>query len=378
MPKIIYFVAGEASADNYGAALMEALRRHDVDLRFFGRGGPRMAALAGGDFKNWIAEAGVVGWWEVVKHWGYFREKFEETLKEIAENKPAAVVLIDYPGFNLRLAEQLRKKFTPQKIIYYISPQVWAWHRGRIPKMTRLLDLMICIFPFEKPLYEKSGLKTIFVGYPHLDELIAHKLDIPRDETLVGIFPGSRGREIRKIFPIMLKAAQLMQQSRPELHFEAGAASEALAREMNDHIRAAAVDCKIVTGRTHELMQRAAAGMVASGTATVEAAFFKMPFVIVYRFVWISTQLVKTFVKIPWAGMVNILANKGIVREFLHEKAEPEPIATEMLRLLNEPAARKELLSELENVIAQLGPPGASQRAAAAILEEIGAIRLEC
>lgn len=374
MSKIIYFVAGEASADNHGAALMEALRQLDVDLRFLGRGGPRMKAIAGADFKNWIAEAGVVGWWEVVKHWGYFREQFAVTLKEITESKPDAVVLIDYPGFNLRLAEELRKRSSARRMIYYISPQVWAWHRGRIPKMARMLDLMICIFPFEKPLYEKSGLKTVFVGYPHLDELIAHKIDISRDKTLVGIFPGSRGREIRKIFPIMLGAAKLMRQSRPELHFEAAAASEALAAEMSEYLKNAQLECKILTSRTHELMQRAAVGMVASGTATVEAAFYKMPFVIVYRFVWISTVLVKRLVKIPWAGMVNILANKAIVREFLHEQARPEPIAREMLRLINEPEARRELLAEFENVIAQLGPPGASQRAATAIVQEIGAI----
>ena len=159
----LYLVAGEASGDNHGAALMEALRRLQPDLQFFGRGGPKMKALAGDSFLNWSTQAGVVGLWEVLKQYPYFRREFHRTLKEIAQTKPDAVVLIDYPGFNLRLARALHEGSLGRKIIYYISPQVWAWNRARIPKMARWLDLMLCIFPFEVELYEKSGLHTIFV-----------------------------------------------------------------------------------------------------------------------------------------------------------------------------------------------------------------------
>ena len=162
----LYFVAGEASGDNHGAALMQSLRQLDSDLSFIGRGGPRMAAIAGQNFRNWTDEAGVVGLWEVVKRYGYFRRQFHDTLAEISQAQPAAVVLIDYPGFNLRLARALRSRSAAQKIIYYISPQVWAWNRGRITQMARYLDLMLCIFPFEAELYNASGLRTIFVGHP--------------------------------------------------------------------------------------------------------------------------------------------------------------------------------------------------------------------
>src|SRR4029077_15136199 len=165
--KTIYFVAGEASADNHGAALMRALRNSSPDpataspssggLRFAGRGGPQMKSVAGGDFKDWINQSGVLGLWEVIKHYGYFRKQFHEALREIETNKPNAVVLIDYPGFNLRLARALRRKIPAQKIIYYISPQVWAWNRGRIKKMAHWLDLMLCIFPFEAALYNPTG-----------------------------------------------------------------------------------------------------------------------------------------------------------------------------------------------------------------------------
>jgi len=151
----IYFVAGEVSADNHGAALMRSLRELDPGLRFIGRGGPQMQEIAGNQFKNWIGDAAVLGLWEVLRKYGYFREQFRETLKEILESKADAVVLIDYPGFNLRLARALRKKprkLSGQKIIYYISPQVWAWNRGRIKRMARSIDLVLCIFPFETDL----------------------------------------------------------------------------------------------------------------------------------------------------------------------------------------------------------------------------------
>src|SRR5882672_7835662 len=230
--KTIYFVAGEASADNHGAALLRALRKADVDLRFVGRGGPQMRAVAVENFQNWIDKSGVLGLWEVIKHYGYFRKQFHETLREVDSRKPNAVVLIDYPGFNLRLARALRRKVSGQKIIYYISPQVWAWNRGRIKKMARWLDLMLCIFPFEADLYNASGLRTIFVGHPMIESLSALKVDVARDPSLIGLFPGSREREVRKIFPILIEAAHKLRQSRPNLRFEVGAASNELARKM--------------------------------------------------------------------------------------------------------------------------------------------------
>src|SRR5467141_3519722 len=243
--KTIYFVAGEASADNHGAALMRALRNADVDLRFIGRGGPQMKAVAGAGFQNWIDKSGVLGLWEVIKHYGYFRKQFQEALREIETSKPDAVVLIDYPGFNLRLARVLRKRSPSQKIIYYISPQVWAWNRGRIKKMARWLDLMLCIFPFEAELYNQSGLRTIFVGHPMIERLrerqpsvaaatygSAGKIDIQRDPNLIGLFPGSRAREVRKIFPILIEVAHELRSSKPNLRFEVAAASNELAREM--------------------------------------------------------------------------------------------------------------------------------------------------
>src|ERR1041385_5956140 len=228
----LYFVAGEASGDNHGAELMRSLRQLDVDLHFIGRGGPRMKMIAGGPFHDWIGTAAVLGLWEVIRKYGYFREKFRETLSEIEKSKPDAVVLIDYPGFNLRLARALRSRMAARKIIYYISPQVWAGNRGRIKKMARFLDLMLCIFPFEADLYNESGLRTIFVGHPMIERLREKKIDIEREPDLVGLFPGSRAREVRKIFPILIATARELRESKPNLRFEVAAASEEVAQQI--------------------------------------------------------------------------------------------------------------------------------------------------
>ena len=230
--KTIYFVAGEVSADNHAAALMRSLREFYTDVTLIGRGGPQMRALAGEQLKNWIANAAVLGLWEVIRKYGYFREQFRETLKEIEESEPDAVVLIDYPGFNLRLARALRKQSPQAKIIYYISPQVWAWNRGRIKKMARFLDLVLCIFPFEADLYNKSGLRAVFVGHPMIERLRARKMDTERDSSLIGLFPGSRLREVRKILPVMLRSVPELQKQNRNMRFEVAAASEELAREM--------------------------------------------------------------------------------------------------------------------------------------------------
>src|SRR6516225_3336339 len=224
----IYFVAGEVSADNHGAALLRSLRVLDPELKFIGRGGPQMQQVAGAQFKNWIGDAAVLGLWEVLRKYGYFREQFRQTLNEIQESKPDAVVLIDYPGFNLRLARTLRRQSHRQKTIYYISPQVWAWNRGRIKKMARLVDLVLCIFPFETDLYAASGLRAVFVGHPMLERLKKQKVDSQRDPNLIELFPGSRSREVRKIFPVMIEAARLLVEWNPALRFQVAAASEEL------------------------------------------------------------------------------------------------------------------------------------------------------
>ena len=375
--KTIYFVAGEVSADNHGAALMRSLRELDRDLKLIGRGGPQMQQVAGTEFKNWIGDAAVLGLWEVLRKYGYFREQFRETLKEILESKPDAVVFIDYPGFNLRLAHALQRQLPQQKVIYYISPQVWAWNPGRIKRMARSVDLVLCIFPFEADLYNESGLRAVFVGHPMIERLQARKHDVARDPNLVGLFPGSRLREVRKIFPVMIETARLLLRTTPTLRFEVAATSEELAREMNTANAALGQlhdrqGIQIKVGETAEIMQRAWAGIVASGSATLEAAYFRMPFVLVYKVAWPTYVAARMVVNVKYLGMPNVLADREVVPEFIQHQAKPDAIAKAMGPLVEDAYAREQMISAFDSIISKLGGDGASEKAAQAILEEIG------
>jgi lipid-A-disaccharide synthase len=371
--KCIYLVAGEASGDEHGAALMRALRELVPDLNFSGRGGPKMQAVAGKKFNNWSDAAAVVGLWEVVKRYGYFREQFQIALNEIAAIKPDAVVLIDYPGFNLRLARALRKKSRELKIIYYISPQVWAWNRGRIRQMARFLDLMLCIFPFEAELYNKSGLRTVFVGHPMIQNLATFRTGEERQPDLVGLFPGSRLREVRKIFPIMMEAARDMVAERAGARFEVAAASEPLALEIQKMSAASSLRerVRITTGDAASTMQRAFAGMVASGTATLEAAYFRLPFVLVYKVSWPTYFAARLVLKTKHLGMPNVLAGHEIIPEFIQHEARSDLISKALLKLMDDQAARLQMTSEFDAIIAKLGESGASEKAARAIIDEL-------
>lgn len=353
--------------------MIRSLRERRAGVEIFGFGGPQIAALAGsGSVHDWIGRAAVLGIIDVVKNYGFFQRRFAIALEEIKRLKPEAVVLIDYPGFNLRLAAALKRAGCPARIIYYISPQVWAWNQGRIPKMSRTLDLMICIFPFEKPLYERSGLRTVFVGHPMLDSFAEKRIAGGREEGLLGLFPGSREREVRKIYPVMLEAAALLKKSEPGLRVEGAAASSALRMRMEEiGTRFPDIPCSIGVKNSHELMQRATCGMVASGTATLEAAYFGLPFVLLYKAAWLTFFIGRRLVKVKWLGMPNILAEREVVREFLQEDARPEPIAAEMKRMLDDPRRRGEFQEDLKKVISRLGDRGASGRAADAVLEEV-------
>ncbi|MEO6739385.1 MAG: lipid-A-disaccharide synthase [Chthoniobacteraceae bacterium] len=409
-----YVVAGEASGDARGVELLRAIRERAPDAEFFGAGGREMRAFAGNAIFDWADEA-VVGLWDVLKNYGYFRRQFHRMLGEIETTKPDMLITIDYPGFNMRLAKEAKRRMPRLRTIHYVSPQVWAWHRGRIPKMARFLDLMLCLFPFELPLYANAGLRAVLVGHPLLDSLEARRLpSVPavpevqrdsgapqkkrvsnnagtrqaellfesesdsqpqresgRDATLVALLPGSRGKEVRKLFPIMIEAAKRLRQSRPALRFEAAAARESLAEEMREMLSVHGCDgqfCAITLRTAHDLMQRAGAGMVCSGTATLESTFFGLPMVILYKVAWLTWIVGKRLVKIPWLGLPNVLAGREIVREFLQDAAQPEPIAAEILRLLEDTSAREEQQRAQAEVIASLGERGAAKRAALAIL----------
>jgi lipid-A-disaccharide synthase len=370
-PKCIYIIAGESSGDAHAAVLMREIANVEPDTRFFGAGGPQMQEIAGGDFIDWTGEA-VVGLWDVLVKYPYFRQKFYRMYHEIRRLNPDAVIFVDYPGFNLRLASYLRRNQFNGKLIYYISPQVWAWNRGRIPRMALYLDLMLCIFPFEKSLYEKSGLRTEFVGHPMVEELDKHRINQSRQSNVVALLPGSRNREIKRIFPVMLDAAKILLGKEATIQFEASASSQPAL----EYMRKLAADAgfsgmPIGLKNAWELMQRACAGMVASGTATLESSYFLLPFVLIYKVSWFTYVPGRLLICVDHLGMPNILAGKEIVPEFIQHEAVPERIAETVWKLYSDPARKAEMVGEMTRVVKLLGEKGGGRRAAEAVIREL-------
>jgi lipid-A-disaccharide synthase len=373
----LYIIAGESSGDAHAAVLMHELLSLRSDIQFYGAGGPKMREVGGSHLLEWTQEA-VVGLWDVLGKYPYFRTQFYRMYREICRLLPDAVIFVDFPGFNLRLANYLHRKGYPGKKIYYISPQVWAWNRGRIAKMARYLDLMMCIFPFEKPLYEASGLRTEFVGHPMIAELEAKRLSVKRDPTLIGLLPGSREREVRRIFPIMLQVAGILRQRDPAIRFEVSAASDKL-RELIEEIAGRCGFPGVRVGVRHsvELMQRAFVGMVASGTATMEASFFRFPFVLLYKVSWFTFIPGRLLVKVNYLGMPNILAAKPpIIPEFIQHQAIPEHIADSVWSLYSDEAVRANMINSMDEIILQLAEGEAGHRAAEVVLQELGVLVL--
>jgi len=365
--KSIYIVAGEVSGDTHGACLMEALLTQKPDVTFHGLGGPAMCKVAGADLTDWVEDAAVMGIWEVLKHYKWFKKRFSETIAELERLRPDVLILIDYPGFNLRLANEVKEKLPETRIIYYISPQVWAWNKGRIPKMAETLDLMLCIFPFEKEIFQSAGLPTVFTGHPLVDELELKREDVAREDDLIGLFPGSREREVARLFPLMVETARRMYSHHPEWRFEAAAASQKLAKLMGEMIREAKLpDESIITvgsGTSHSLMQRATCGVVASGTATLEAAALGLPYCLVYKISWPTWIMGKLLVKVDFIGLVNILAGQEVVEELIQSDAEPGHLEHSLSQLMSDDKHREALRQKLHTTAAKLGDPGAHQRA---------------
>jgi lipid-A-disaccharide synthase len=374
MAEALYVIAGELSGDVHGAGMLRALRSLHPDLEIHGAGGPQMREVAGDGLRDWVEEAAVMGLWEVLKRYGWFKQRFDEMLAEVRALKPGLLVLIDYPGFNLRFAEAVRKELPQTKIVYYISPQVWAWNKGRLPKMARLLDEMLCLFPFEKPIFEGAGLATTFVGHPLVDELEEERSGDPREENLVALLPGSREREVARLFPMMLEAARRLHSKRPETRFEACGASAKLATRMRELTTAAKLGdiVHIRDGGAHELMQRATCGVVASGTATLEAAYFGLPYCLVYKVAWPTYLAAKMLVKIEHIGLINILAGGRVVEEFIQSEADPLRVEQSLARFLSDDDFREETRRKLLATAAKLGGPGAHLRAATAISKWLG------
>lgn len=365
--KLVYVVAGEVSGDTHGAELMSALKAEGDGMAFRGLGGPEMHELTDGAVVDWVDEAGVMGIWEVLRKYGWFKERFDEVVKEILALKPDVLLLIDYPGFNLRLASQIHERLPEVKVVHYVAPQVWAWNRKRIPRIAATHDLMLCFFPFEVPLFEEAGLRSRCPGHPLVDELEAKRLETSRDLNLVGLFPGSRAKEVGRLFPVMLEAASRLLRSHPETRFVAAAASRRVAALMESLLAVSPLPkgcLTIETGRSQALMQTVGCGVVASGTATLEAAYYGMPYCLVYRVAWPTYLLARHLVRVPYIGLINILAGREVVPEFIQTNANGYEVAVWVGRMLSSEAKREALSDDLREAASKLGDPGVHERAA--------------
>ena len=355
MSKRVYVVAGELCGDAHGAGLLRALQDQVPLVEIFGVGGPEMRRVAGSGLRDWVEDAAVMGIWEVLKRYGWFKQRFTEMMAELKKIQPDVLLLIDYPGFNLRFAAAVKRECPRTRIIYYISPKVWAWNKRRIPIMAKLLDEMLCLFPFEQKILESAGIKTTFVGNPLVDEL--------EERRLVGV-----GRDAR-LFPMMIEAAKLLKSWREEIKFEVPAASEKLA----DQIHALLLESDmgdsiaVTTGGSHSLMQRASCAVIASGTATLEAAYYGLPYCLVYRMAPLSYMMAKILVKIEHVGLVNILAGEGVVDELIQSKAEPVAVSVALKAFLESPEKCDALKMKLAEISSMLGGRGAHERAARAV-----------
>ena len=363
----VYVVAGEVSGDTHGAELMEALQLELGEVEFRGLGGRGMAELAEGSVSDWVDEAAVVGFIEVIRRYGWFKERFDRVLRDIRDWKPEILLLVDYPGFNLRLAKQVKELCPETKIVHYVAPQVWAWNQKRIPQIAASHDLMLCLFPFEVPLFEQAGLKTSWVGHPLVDELEEKRISEERGGSVVGLFPGSRRKEVSRIFPLMLETVKVMRERDKTVRFKTAAASERVLVMMRDLLAESEIPegvVEIQLGESQKLMQQVSLGVVASGTATLEAAYYGLPYCLVYRVAWPTFLVARQLVKLPHIGLINILAGREVVPEFIQNDANSYELAGWLGRYLEDEALRDDLHKELLDAASKLGETGVHRRAA--------------
>ncbi|HEY7855400.1 MAG TPA: lipid-A-disaccharide synthase [Terriglobales bacterium] len=368
-------VAGEASGDAHAAELMIELRRRHPDLRFFGCGGPRMAG-AGGELLVSASELAVVGLAEVVRHLPRIHGLLRRLRRALRQRRPMAVILVDFPDFNLRLAAAAAAAGIPA--IYFVSPQLWAWRSGRVRQIQRHVKRMICIFPFEQEFYKTHGVEVDSVGHPLVERIASATLPSPQEfrsaqgisssSTIVALLPGSRRRELEFHLPSMLEAARCLHAER-DIDFVLPVAAT-LDRAM--------VEAQIpppMRGYTHLVdstnayaaVAHARLAVVASGTATVETALLGTPMIVVYRLSRLSYQMGRRMVKLPRYAMVNLIAGREVVPELIQSEFEPGAIVDWAHRLLEDGPSRNQMILDLDEVRRRLGAPGAIARAASAV-----------
>ncbi len=370
--KKILVVAGEVSGDIHAASLIKQLKIMNPSMTFMGLGGQHMQEEGVKLFFD-LTKIAVVGFTEVLRNLLLFRKIFFDFIKRAEREKPDAIILVDYPGFNLRLAKELKKRGF--KIVYYISPQVWAWGEKRIESIKENVDKMIVLFDFEKTLYQNKGISVDFVGHPLLDRAnqtlskqeFTESILLDNKKPIISLLPGSRNNEVRKILPIMLKSAKLIFREFPQAQFLVLSSSSVNIDIYNNLMKKYNLPIKILDNCHYDAIANSDLALIASGTATLEAAILNTPMVIVYKVTFLTWAYAKTLVKIPYIGLVNVVAGKQIVPEFIQFRAKPRLISKESVELLKNKEKYNSMQKELSQIKTHLGSSGASRRAAQSI-----------
>ncbi len=353
-PKIL-MIAGEASGDNLGAEVVSSLYQLSPDIQISAIGGKAIQA-AGAEILMDSKELAVMGIWEVLTHARIIRKAYNRVKQYLTEEKPDVVILVDYPGFNLRIAKLA--KSLDCKVLYYVSPKIWASRYGRIHMIRQSVDHMVVFFKFEEELYQKEGVPVSLVAHPleiltqkPVDtDAILKELGLDPSAPIIALLPGSRKSEIKNHLPILIESQKFIQQSIQNAQFVIPLASTIDQSQIQPQL---GPNIKLTTHKAYEIFKLSQAAVIASGTATLEAALSKVPMVIIYKI--LGFHIVKHFVKIPYAGLCNIAAKKFIAPEFLQENAKPQVIADEIIKLVRDLEYRKKILKEYDLVPLALG-----------------------
>ncbi|MDD5270418.1 MAG: lipid-A-disaccharide synthase [Candidatus Omnitrophica bacterium] len=377
MPKKIFIIAGEASGDLHGSSLISEIKKISPDTAFIGMGGPLMAGAGLRSFQD-IGELSVIGLGEVIASLDKFKSVFRLLTEKLDGERPDCVVLIDYPEFNLRFAREAKKRGIP--VAYYISPQIWAWRRGRVKDVRKYVDKMLVILGFEKDFYAKYGVDAEFVGHPLLDSVVTlssraeflqrHGLDASK--KTVALLPGSRRTEVEKNLPLMAEAAELIgEKFGNNVQFMVAKPGGMDANLYEEALGMEGFRPELIEDEAYDCVNAADLVLVASGTATLETTILEKPMVIIYRVSLLTWLFGKLLVKIPHIGLVNIVAGSRIVPEFVGFRISPSAIADEAVSILRSPARSEGMKTHLAAIRDKLGGPGASRRAAEAVLKII-------
>jgi len=373
----IMIVAGEASGDLHGAGLCRALRNLDPRRRLYGMGGAGMAA-AGMDLLVDVTANAVVGGSEAVGEVPRLYRAYRQLRAALrGESRPAALVLIDFPEFNLLLARTARRVGVP--VVYFIPPQVWAWRGWRVRTIRRLVSLVLAVFPFEAALYRRAGVPVEFVGHPLLDqigsapprEVARRRLRIDERALVVGLLPGSRHQEIVGVLPVMREAAAKVLAAVPGTRFVLGLAPT-IARSLAEHHLAGGPDIEIVENQTHAVIRAADLILAASGTVTLETALLGTPMVVCYRLSALSEMVLRLLATVPWMSLANLALGHAVVPELHRRTTTSERLSREALRLLTDPSARDAQRAAFSELTGTLGEPGVGARAARLVLAQAG------